>query len=283
MDVLASLSDVKAWVSPSQGIGVGSTASNANDDALLTRLIQQASQFILNYTNRNTFFKLNFTEVRNGDGSRGITLANGPVTSVVSVIVDNQTIPKADLPPLAQRGWSLEPWTGSPPGGLQQLVLSSGYSFNKGLRNVLVNYNYGFYTTDEAGTIPTAADYKITAQQSKGPFGRDDGVKFSSNGAALTPVASNPSTGQYSVDTAGNYTFAAADAGKGVLISYSYVPSDINQACIEIVGERYRYMQRIGQQSHSAAGQVTVSFSLKTMQEYVREILDNYRFVAIVW
>ena len=37
-------------------------------------------------------------------------------------------------------------------------------------------------------------------------------------GAYLTPVSGTPSAGQYSVDTSGNYTFAAADAGAQIII-----------------------------------------------------------------
>lgn len=71
----------------------------------------------------------------------------------------------------------------------------------------------------EAGTIPTTP-FTITVSNSA-TWATDLGVIFSSTGIALKRVASAPTTGQYSV-AAGVYTFAAADTGKAVLISYGY-------------------------------------------------------------
>ncbi|WP_230085967.1 hypothetical protein, partial [Burkholderia pseudomallei] len=52
----------------------------------------------------------------------------------------------------------------------------------------------------------------------------DLGVKYAATGLPLTRVASAPATGQYSV-AAGVYTFAAADTGLAVAISYTYTPT----------------------------------------------------------
>ena len=49
----------------------------------------------------------------------------------------------------------------------------------------------------------------------------DQGVQDALTGFPLTHVTGTPTTGQYSV-AAGVYTFAAADTGKAVLISYNY-------------------------------------------------------------
>lgn len=80
----------------------------------------------------------------------------------------------------------------------------------------------------EAATIP-ATPFQVTVVNSANflhvtanPDG-DFGVQFASNGQQLVKVASGPTTGQYSVNTAtGVYTFAAADTGLGVLISYMW-------------------------------------------------------------
>ena len=50
----------------------------------------------------------------------------------------------------------------------------------------------------------------------------DLGVMDASTGKVYTRVASAPATGQYSVASGGIYTFAAADTGNNVLISYLY-------------------------------------------------------------
>ena len=80
----------------------------------------------------------------------------------------------------------------------------------------------------EAGTIPSpSGPYTITVANSAN-FLTDLGVINAATGLPLTKVASGPTTGQYSV-SAGVYTFAAADAGKAVLISYTYSVSATGQ------------------------------------------------------
>lgn len=71
----------------------------------------------------------------------------------------------------------------------------------------------------EAGTIPTTP-FQVTVANS-GTWTVDQGVIYAATGLPLTRVAAAPTTGQYSV-AAGVYTFAAADTGLGVLISYNY-------------------------------------------------------------
>ena len=71
----------------------------------------------------------------------------------------------------------------------------------------------------EATQVPSATPYTYTAHQT--PFVADQGVVYASSALPLKLVASNPSQGQYSV-SGGVYTFAAADAGQGVLISYTF-------------------------------------------------------------
>jgi hypothetical protein len=92
-------------------------------------------------------------------------------------------------------------------------------------------------------------------------------------------VTGSPGAGQYNVSS-GVYSFAAADAGAAVLISYGFIPAAINNACIEWVAERYRYRTRIGQSAQTVQGQQTASYSLKDMPDFVRASLDPYRSVV---
>ena len=81
------------------------------------------------------------------------------------------------------------------------------------------------------GTL-TAANEDLTGQAIPGPgtltitppnagtFVRDLGV-LDAGGVAMQRVSSAPATGQYSL-SAGVYTFAVADAGKTVYVSYTY-------------------------------------------------------------
>ncbi len=72
----------------------------------------------------------------------------------------------------------------------------------------------------EAGSVPASSPYTVTAANSA-TFADDEGVTYAASGLPLTKVASSPASGQYSV-AAGVYTFASADAGKAVLVSYTY-------------------------------------------------------------
>lgn len=75
----------------------------------------------------------------------------------------------------------------------------------------------------ESGTILSTSPYTVTVVHNTG-YSKDMGVSFSATGQPLVRITSGtPTTGQYKVNTTtGVYTFAAADLGLGVLISYSY-------------------------------------------------------------
>jgi hypothetical protein len=80
----------------------------------------------------------------------------------------------------------------------------------------------------EAGTIPApSGPYTVTVANSAN-FAVDLDVRFVATGLQLQKVASAPSAGQYSV-SAGVYTFAAADTGLAVAISYRYTVSGSGQ------------------------------------------------------
>lgn len=77
---------------------------------------------------------------------------------------------------------------------------------------------------NENGTIP-ATPYKITVAQGA-TFYENLGVRDTTSDIPMAVVASSPAAGQYSFNsTTGEYTFAAADTGHGVKISYSYTSS----------------------------------------------------------
>jgi len=87
-----------------------------------------------------------------------------------------------------------------------------GQSLVAGLRSI---------KTDLIGTpIPTTPFTITVTPPNTGTFVNDLGVR-DQNGLPMTKVASGPTTGQYSLSGA-VYTFAAADTGKTVFISYSY-------------------------------------------------------------
>lgn len=75
---------------------------------------------------------------------------------------------------------------------------------------------------DTVGTIVPSTPFQITPTiPGSGTFAADLGVINGTTGLAMTRVASAPATGQYSVAT-GVWTFAAADVGIRMFISYQY-------------------------------------------------------------
>lgn len=72
----------------------------------------------------------------------------------------------------------------------------------------------------EAQSVPASTPFTVSVANSA-TFAGDLGIAYAATGLPLTKVASAPIQGQYAV-SAGVYTFAAADAGAAVLISYTY-------------------------------------------------------------
>lgn len=74
---------------------------------------------------------------------------------------------------------------------------------------------------DSSNTIPTTPFQVTVVPPSSGTFLSDQGVRNATTGIPLTKVASAPAAGQYS-QAGAIYTFASADTGNVVLISYEY-------------------------------------------------------------
>lgn len=262
LNTLTTLSAVKSWA------GVTTT----NDDTLLTQLIGDASRFILSYLQRPTLFQYLFSDVYDGIGSHRQILRHWPVISVALLTIDDITVPT--LTGIPGSGYMLEPWDGFPPGRPQTVSLR-GYEYSRGYSNVGITYTAGFVISNEPQTVPSSAPYTVTVNAPFGAWAIDQGVTYA-NGTALSAVSSSPATGQYSV-SGGSYVFAPGDAGASILISYSYIPSDVGHACMEMVGERYRYKNRIGEVSKSLGGQETMAFSQKDIPDFIRTLLQPYR------
>lgn len=76
---------------------------------------------------------------------------------------------------------------------------------------------------DFPAAIPSTGPHEVTvAPPNSGTFVADLGVVNVSTGKQMDRVGTAPGTGQYTVNAAGKYVFAAADASKGVLFSYEY-------------------------------------------------------------
>lgn len=75
---------------------------------------------------------------------------------------------------------------------------------------------------DFAATVPATPFQLTVTPPSSGTFVADLGVVNAATGVQLTRVASSPATGEYAVSAGGQYTFASADEGDAVQISYEY-------------------------------------------------------------
>lgn len=95
-------------------------------------------------------------------------------------------------------------------------------------------YNYLFFGNSSATTggilqimaesqnVPGSSPYTVQVTNHS-TFAADLGVFYTATGIQLTPVASSPSTGQYTINTStGTYTFASGDASAAVSINYTY-------------------------------------------------------------
>jgi len=72
----------------------------------------------------------------------------------------------------------------------------------------------------EPATVPASSPYNVSPAHVS-TFDTDQGAIYAATGLPLTKVASSPLAGQYSL-SAGAYTFSADDAGKSILITYTY-------------------------------------------------------------
>lgn len=303
MGNLTSVANVRSWV--------GSIAGNDTDNALLQRLINEASRTILNYVQRPDFGIVTVTETYSGKNTLKLPLNNYPVIAVNSLTIDGIVITASSSP--TTYGYTLEQNYGSLAGSTQFLsiigsVANSGGGwpspygyfgqsppvvgqsavrpFSAGINNIVVNYSYGYTVQNEPQTIPSNSTYTVAPNAIYGAWAADHGVSYA-NGTAMTAVASNPTMGQYVPPSlVGDspslvYTFSSADAGSSVLLNYDFTPYDVEQACIEMVGERYRYKGRIGEASRSMGGQETSSYMVRdALTASIKARLSPYR---IVW
>ena len=260
---LTTLQSVKQWL--------GTDAINSSDSKL-SFLISAASRFVLNYIQRTSLAKQTVEEIRDGYGNNFMVLRQWPVLSVQSVLFYGTSITTVASGNPRTAGF----FTDEPPvGGGQQRLTLVGYRFPNCRSGITVNYEAGYVKTDDL-FIPESAPYVLTTYSL---WLDDQGVTYK-NGTSLVWVAADPSAGQYTTDGNGGYTFAAADAGSEVLISYSYVPEDIQQAVNELVGERFKASSRIGENSKTLGGQETISFSTKDFNDFIETSLNPYRRIV---
>lgn len=121
---LTTLPNAKAW------LGVGTSG----DDALLTRLVTAASQYIQAWLNRS-IASASYTDTFDGTGKTKLMLGNYPITAVASVTVDGTAIPASTGP--------------TTPGYVftRTAIMLRSYAFSCGVQNVVIAYTAGYTAT----------------------------------------------------------------------------------------------------------------------------------------
>jgi hypothetical protein len=139
---LTTLADVRAWLT---------TAAKPlpnTDDALLSRLITAASQYMQTWLARN-IVSTDYEEIRDGTGNQQFVFANTPVSAVLSVVVAGQVIPP--VPPVSATPVATVGWYGGPAGYLfspTKLVIQ-GFFVPRQPLCVQLQYTAGYPTVPE--------------------------------------------------------------------------------------------------------------------------------------
>jgi hypothetical protein len=292
MSNLTTLANVKAWL--------GMTSVDPARDAMVTRVINAQSRFIESWLSR-VIQSQSYNEVRDGGGygeSRfALTFANNPVSSVGSVEVNGIVIPPSPDGGVQLPGYGFDAstlWL-APVGPYFDRSATAGYVFIRGKSNVLISYTGGFLvlplgqTSTNRWLLPAeqqvipATPYQITTQSL---WTSDNGVQFVSDSSSLVKVTGTPTAGQYTVGTVsgvpGVYTFAAADTGKAVALSYGYVPADIEQVCIDLVSVSFKGKDRVGLVSQAVGTESVTYYLQKDMPAWAATALQQYKRVFTI-
>jgi hypothetical protein len=253
-------------------------------DTLMQRLISAVSTYIQSALNR-TIRNLPYVEFRSGQGGQTMLTLNFPITNVQGVAINGIQLPSR--PPFAATsttnfigfGWQ----TSGPSGFVWDdlRVMVTGYTFERGFSNVQIDYAAGYLVTGEAQRVPAGAPFSLVtlAHWNAG----DRGVTYA-DGSPLqaTSYGSALTRGSYSVDPNGVYYFSSDDAAAAVLISYGYVPFDVEQAAVDMIGDWFRYRDRIGQTSMTIEAQ-SITFTNTAITARAQGIMNQYKRVAPVY
>lgn len=231
---------------------------------VIGQLIPSMTGLIYGKLNRSRVYSQTFSRTFDGVGNMQLVLPDYPVTKILSVTQGQRVIPASVLGSPSQSsgfGYRCPLWDGQLPGQNATLEFAGGY-FWQGPQNVNVTYEAGYLISQEPATVPSVPTYTVTVEQAQGVWSRDNGVTYA-DGRPMVPVAALTAAGQYIPPpdtTPGLYTFDVADAGVDVLISYSFIPAPLEEACIQMIAERYSYRSRVGEVMKSLGGQETVRF-----------------------
>lgn len=245
-------------------------------DPLLVGLISRASDQAMQFCGR-TFQRHTMTGAKlNGSGTERIMLPVNPVIDVSKVVMWNREIP--EVTDAASFGYMFDQ---------KFIYFCGGGKFDRGFRNVTVDFVAGFFTTQDA-FIPTGNQAVApTVGSGIGPDGQpmntggpamiDRGVWNYDDGIFYTKVASNPGNDQYTFAD-GSYNFNNSDRQESIRMEYDYVPGSVEQAVLEMIGTAFERRKNLGVASRTLAGE-TVTYDPKLLTAAAKELLQPYRFL----
>lgn len=239
-----------------------------DSDEILAALITSSSAWTKQQTGRG-ILATTYTEVIDGDGGTEIALEHRPVLAVTSVTIDGVAAtarPAVSALDTDPDGYYLDD---------EYRLILRGDTFTSGYQNITVVYRAGYETT-EARTIP-AAPGPYTIQASELFRGN---VSVVAGATTYTEVTGVPAASQYSVSSAGIYTFAAADAETAVTLRYAVCPEDLQLAVLNHVALAYRRRAPLGLGSASAGGE-SVTYSDAADWRGILDITDRYRDLVV--
>lgn len=253
MESLTTLASVKAWLASDQGVAAATPAL----DEILERLITAVSGLVLDFLNRDTLARTTRTETYPGGRTGVLLLRNWPVLSVSSLGIG--------ISSMTSDGYTLEGVRAG--GGCQRIYLSEGRTFlAPGPAGVAVTYISGFVRSE---TLLVPASGSPVVQTSACWLG-DVGVA-ELDGTLVTG---------YTVSE-GSYTLPPALTGQSVVVTYSFVPPQIEQAVIDEVVLAFRSRQRIGEYSKALPnGGGTVQYLPRRLSDITKEALNSSRLVV---
>ena len=181
----------------------------------------------------------------------------------------------SDLTTLANiKAW-LALSTGSDDAVLARLITATSSYIQSWLGRTLAVTAYDEVRNGQGGTRMAFANAPVTA------------VASLRLGRVTIPPVSGPHTAGYLFDDTLLYLRGHAfwEGEQNVSISYSAgfatIPPEIEQACIELVAQRYRERDRIGRSSTSLQGE-SAAFVVKDLSPDVQTILQKYQKVVLL-
>lgn len=237
--------------------------SNAGD-ALLAKLVQRESRAAERWCGRSLSGYTVQTKRLNGTGTQSLVLPLQPVLEVAALTVAGAAVDYAA--------------DGSTPGFSfdDTCLYLAADRFPYIPQSVAVTWTAGWRENDTqvipAGNTPTLTPANGGLAVSVA------GVVNASNQTAFTASAANtPAGGQYYFNAVtGDLVFNTADAGTVVAMTYGYVPADVEQAVIEMVGLDMKQRDNIGVRSKTLAGE-SITYEDRGMTASAKSALQTYR------